>query len=313
LSESYILNAVYTYSGKPTFNKYEGTYNCGCPICHEGKSWGKKKRLYYYPKTKSFYCFNCNRSWSAKSWIHNVSGLSYAEMQAGDSVRDVSKTISSGNSAKIVEQSNLPHDSISLLSESQQKYYRNNIHFSRALEYVKKRRLDVAVNRVDNFFISVNDKYHKNRLILPFYNTKGDVIFYQTRSLDGSEPKYVGKYGGDKSVFNIDKIDPNFEYIFLFEGPIDAMFIRNGVALAGLKLTELQEKQLQLFPFHKKIWVIDNTAVSKDEETKKTVLRLLNDSQSVYRWNNQYKDFNEWCVEEELNEIPTDEVLKNLY
>jgi hypothetical protein len=64
IPESYLLNKFYSYSHEPSFKKYEGTYNAGCPVCREGKSLGKKKRLFYYPKTQSFYCFNCNKSWN---------------------------------------------------------------------------------------------------------------------------------------------------------------------------------------------------------------------------------------------------------
>ena len=82
LPGSYILNKFYTYSGAPAYNKFTSTYYASCPICREGKSFLKKKRLYYYPTSNTFYCFNCSRSWHALAWIEAVSGMSREEIEA---------------------------------------------------------------------------------------------------------------------------------------------------------------------------------------------------------------------------------------
>ena len=313
LSDSYILNALYTFAGSPTLNKYDGTYNCGCPICHEGKNWGKKKRLFYYPSTKSFYCFNCSESWTAKRWIHLVTGQSYAEMLAEDSEKEFSKDILSGPTIKKATLPSLPYDSVNLTDSIQQYYYRNNRWACKGLECIQNRRLDTAINSCNTFYMSFTDKFHKNRLIIPFKDSCGKIVFYQTRSLDGSDPRYLGKVGHDKTVFGIDRIDPEFEYIFIFEGPIDSMFVKNGVALAGLTMSDIQRQQLAEFPFHKKIWILDNISVVKDEETKDKVLKLLNSSEMVYKWNNSYKDMNDWAIDKGLDEIDYQLIINNLY
>lgn len=313
LSENYILNALFTYAGTPSYNKYDGVYNCGCPICREGKSWGRKKRLYFYPKTKSLYCFNCSKSWSAINWISEVSGLSFSEIIT-ESKNSFSRELKIDDfSFNQKDIPTLPTDSINLFDESQKKFYSNNETFKKCLDYIKYRRLDVAINRPKSLFISFTDKFHKNRLILPFYNQSGKILYYQTRALNGEMPKYLSKFGSEKTIFGLDKVDPDFEYLFIFEGPIDSMFIKNGIAIAGLSYTDAQKKQLSKFPFHKKIWIIDNIKTTKDKETKDKVLTLLNDSQKVFKWTNDYKDLNEWCVSEKLYEINPEIILNNLY
>lgn len=314
LSENYFLNAFYTFSGNPSFNKYDGNYNASCPICREGNSWGKKKRLFYYPKTESLYCFNCQKSWSNLGWLSEITGQSYEEIISENKSEDFSKEIKSIELKKELILPSLPYDSINILDPIQQKYYKNNRYFNKALDYVKERKLDSAINRSKTYYISFTDKVHKNRLIIPFYDLSNKIIFYQTRALDGTEPRYLGKMGHDKTVFGIQNIDQDLDYIFLFEGPIDSMFVKNGVAVCGLTLTKTQKEQLNSFPFHKRIWVIDNIAITKDDQTKQKVLNLLNDSENVFKWPNiKYKDFNEIAMDKDLNEIDYNFILKNLY
>ena len=47
LPENYIIQKFYEYAGYVQYLKHNNTYNGCCPICHEGKSWGKKKRCFY--------------------------------------------------------------------------------------------------------------------------------------------------------------------------------------------------------------------------------------------------------------------------
>jgi DNA primase len=312
----YVLSKFYTYAGDPVFRKFDGNYNASCPICREGKSWLRKKRLYFYPTTNTFYCFNCNKSWNAVNWIIELSGLSKDEIEldafSGDLSLDVTKKSEFTRQPR-KEKPSLPYDSINLLDSLQVNYYKNNIHFNKALEYIKSRRLHEAVNKSSSYYISLTDILHKNRLCVPYRDYNNQIIFYQTRSLDGSEPRYLNKIGYDKSIFNINQINPNLDKIFLFEGPMDCVFVQNGVAVAGLNLTALQEKQINKFPFHDKIWILDNP--KKDQASKEKIQALLTAKQKVFRWplSSPYKDFNEWVVAEGINEIPYDFILKSLY
>jgi len=313
LSEEYVLNAIFTYAGSPERNRFDGNYNCGCPICREGKSWGKKKRLFYYPKTKSFFCFNCSESWTAKKWVHEVSGLSYTEMLSEGGQEDISIDILLNKPLKKVNLPSLPSDSVNISDETQISYYKKNKWVRKALSYIEKRRLNTAINAPKKFYMSLTDYTHKNRLVIPFWDNAGHISFYQTRSLDGSNPRYLGKYGSDKTIFGIEKVDPKFEYIFLFEGAIDSCFVKNGVGLAGLTLSKKQEIQLAEFPFHQKIWVLDNISVTKDDETKNKTIKLLNDGEKIFKWSNHHKDLNDWCIQDQIDHIDPETIIQNLY
>ena len=41
----------------------------------------------------------------------------------------------------------------------------------------------MAINRPNNFYISLNDKVHKNRIVIPFYDDNRKIIHYQTRTI----------------------------------------------------------------------------------------------------------------------------------
>jgi hypothetical protein len=314
IPDSFLLKKFYNYSYNPTFKKSEGIYNAGCPVCKEGKSFGKRKRLFFYPKTQSFYCFNCSKSWNAFSWILDVSNSSIDELK-NEILHESSSEevfVLQNIKQKGIKSNDLPLDSINLEDNSQVFYYKDNIILKKCLSYIKQRKLDTAINKCESFYISFNDYIHKNRLCIPFYE-KNKVVFYQTRSLDESCPKYLSKSGGEKGLFNINNIDEEFDYIFLTEGPIDSMFIKNGVGVAGLSLTDLQKNQLSKYPFHKKIWILDNPSV--DETSKEKTKEFVYNKENVYMWplGCKFKDLNEWCIKQNINGIDYKSIINNIY
>src|SRR5690606_1615268 len=136
------------------------------------------------------------------------------------------------------------------------------------------------------------------------------ILFYQTRAIyeedaqDGR--KYISKVDGDKTLFNIHKIDFDIPYIFGTEGPIDACFVKNGVGIVSTYLTEYQRDQItRNYPFHEFVFILDNQWLDKTayERTKKI---LEEGKESIFIWPSKlkkYKDFNEYCVANKKNEF----------
>jgi hypothetical protein len=319
LPSAYVLSKFLVHSYEPLIRKHDGIYNAGCPVCKEGKSLGKKKRLFYYPQSNSFYCWNCNKSWNAYEWITNVTGSSKEDIEIEARSREYSTDLSERifNGPKTTKKilPSLPHDCINLSDHQQQKFWKNNGSYNRAMDYIKSRRLDTAVNRPLNYYLSLTDYFHKDRLIIPYLDINKQIIFYQSRALDGTEPRYLNKVGYDKSLFGIERIDPTIDYIFQTEGPTDCMFLKNGVCLAGLVLTKTQKKQLVNFPFHQKIWILDNPKFdSEDKVVQRKIVELLENGQRVFKWPDlPYKDLNELAVKKGIDEIPISFILQNLY
>lgn len=220
----------------------------------------------------------------------------------------------------------LPEASIDLSNKLQLEYYKGNSSVQKALNYITKRRLDTAINRPETFYVSLKDPVHKNRIVIPFCDFNGRPVFYQTRSYGGNiddhldEVKYLSKKNAQKSVFGIERIDDDIEEIFIFEGPIDSCFVKNGVAVGGINpsseksFTELQEEQLDVLQFnHRFIWVLDSQWL--DEAAYQKTAVLLEKGESVFIWpekaGKKFKDFNEMCIAGKFNEVPAEHIINN--
>jgi len=309
LPTQYIIQMFYQYAGFPKYKKGTQVYNGCCPSCREGKSWGRKKRLYYMPKEDYLICHNCQRSWNPINWIMEQSGMAFHEVINESEQFDSDEfEVNEVTNKPIVKVGTLPDDSINLFDKQQTNFYKDNKVVQDALKYITNRRLDTAVNRPRALYISLKDYVHKNRLCIPFYNSDGQITYYQTRALykkdEIDKPKYLSKMHGEKAVFGMHNVDPELDHLFIFEGPIDSMFVKNGIAMAGISLSEKQEEELKPFIFHNKIWVLDNQLDNKD--VKKKLTQLVEQGEKVFIWPKKYKDFkdlNEICQKYKLDQI----------
>lgn len=318
LPQSYIIDKFYLYSTKVTESH---TYLNGCcPICREGKSWGKKKRLFYFKKDDYFYCHNCARGWEPFFWIKEASGMSFKDIkeELGSEGYDTNyRLVFDSVEEKHFELPPLPGECVNLKDPLQLKYFSSYAIIQTALDYCKSRRLFSAVNAPKTLYCCLNDKIHKNRLIIPFFKN-GKVECYTSRKLLGSDDKakYLLKSGSHKPIFNLENVDENFPYIFIFEGQIDSMFVKNGVAVSGIRLTNEQRDVLtREFPFHNLVWVLDNFRFEQDE-VKNEIIKKLKNGESVFLYPKdfeKFKDFNEYCVKKEQDSVDPALVLSGCF
>ena len=330
LPEDYIVEQFFQYSHQPKRNRYNNTYQASCVICREGSgsSFGKKKRCYYIPKNDNIFCHNCGWSGKPFTWIRQVSGKTdteiIAEVEEYTGECDILPIIDVPIVRKVTEK--LPKDSINLSDSQQLKFYGANPIVSACLHLIRSRRLDTAVNRPDNLYLSLTDPVHKNRLVLPFKTEYGDIEFYQSRTILPSDnktrPKYVSRINAEKTLFNIDKVTNDISSVFVFEGPINAFFTKNSVAVAGITengsatFTEKQQKQVDTtLKWLDKIWVLDSQWI--DTASRKKSETLLLNGEKVFIWpekfGKQFKDFNDICIKCKIDEISAEFIQKNSF
>ena len=323
--EQYVIQTFYRCVSFPSYNKYTNVYNGSCPFCKEGKSYGKKTRFFYIPKKELAYCHNCGYSKKAFNFVLDATGKPFNEVinQIKSLESSDVPVIEEKKEAKPVSKS-LPDDCINLTDKNQLEFHKNNPIVSICLNFLKDRKLDIAINKPTTFYLSLTDKVHKNRLILPFYDTNGDIIFYQTRTLlekdSFQKPKYLSKVGAEKSLYGIHNLDLFHDYVYIFEGPIDSYFIKNGLAVCGIQedsnrtFNDLQQKQIAQLTTFKKIWCLDNQW--NDNASLKKSFSLVDNGEQVFIWPEMfkhYKDLNEVCIKFNLYSINPELVTKNTY
>ena len=314
LNQEFLIETFYSYCKRPLHKRYQNVYNAECPVCKEGKSSGRSRRLFYFPSKQYFFCHNCSKSWQPFEWVKEVTSLTVPEILKRNREKSGEITIyKKPEPIKPVVINDLPEDSIDLTDPTQVEFYKDNKFVKIALQYIESRKLLTAINTCRKFYISLTDKIHKNRLVIPFINDNKTVC-YQTRALTQNQfPKYLTKFG-EKELFGLSNIDSSIPYVFVFEGPIDSMFIKNGVALAALSPTEKQAQQLSNLIGYQQIYVIDNDKNNK--QTSRKVDKFIKEGKTVFVWPKdliRFKDFNEICTELELNEISWKFVVSNSF
>jgi hypothetical protein len=272
------------------------------------------------------YCHNCGWSGEPTKFIQHVDGISYNEILEEAKDYDVIPQLiddTRDNAFTSLPEHTLPKDSINIYDTNQIEYHMDNGDVMGVRQYAKRRGLFTAINKPKTLWVSVADYTHKSRLIIPFYDTSDDIVFYQSRTVFSSEklPKYMSKIGGDKSLFNINNISEELDAIFIFEGPIDACFVQNGIGVAGIQensescFNDTQRQQIQQFPLHEKIWVLDSQ--HQDTASKTKTLKLAEQGQKVFVWPEKYgtrfKDFNDMALGLGINEIPYKFIQDNSY
>jgi|TARA_R100000479_G_C6396766_1_gene207403 hypothetical protein len=326
--EQYVINVLYENIYKISYNKYNHTFNGCCPICKEGDSWGKKKRFYYIPKKELAYCHNCGYSKKPLTFISDVTNKPLQDIISEIKNFDVEiDTFIKDNEQKEVKVKNdvsLPDDCINLFDPVQVDYYKDNAIVKLALDVIKSRRLNKGINKPDALYVTLQDKVHKNRLILPFYDKDRKIIFYQSRGLTKKDlferPKYLSKVNSERSLYGIHNIDVNLDNVFIFEGPIDSYFVSNGIATCGITentdkmFTALQKEQINFLSLYKLVYVLDNQYIDKAALNKSLI--LADKGESVFVWPEElkkFKDFNDICVLGKKDKIKPEFILKNTY
>jgi hypothetical protein len=106
------------------------------------------------------------------------------------------------------------------------------------LEYIHSRKLYLEDY---NFHWTPEDGFN-NRLIIPFYY-QGRCVGYTARKITEGKPKYISEQQPGY-VFNLDAQNKDRHYVFVVEGPIDAITI-DGVALTSADVNQTQRTLIE--------------------------------------------------------------------
>jgi len=108
-----------------------------------------------------------------------------------------------------------------------------------AMNYLKSR--GITDEMIEKYQIGFCDKGdHSGRIVIPSYNTKGELNYYIARSWNPmSRAKYKNPEAEkDKIIFWENLIDWNKD-IYLVEGAFDGLFVNNSIPMLGKHMSEL--------------------------------------------------------------------------
>jgi hypothetical protein len=159
------------------------------------------------------------------------------------------------------------------------------------------------------------DKFSSNssdypRLILPMFWTDGTLFGYQGRAL---HPKDTVRYitimldETKPRLFGLDTVDFNYKY-YIFEGPIDSMFIPNSIATCGGQLHN--EMEMLGKNTSNAVVVYDNEPRNKD--IVKNILTAIQRGFKVCLWppSLEQKDINDMILKKVSGDYCKTEVIK---
>lgn len=114
-----------------------------------------------------------------------------------------------------------------------------------AEDYLAKRKLPV-----DGLYVNSQDKDYKNRIIIPYYDAHGKLIYFNGRSMMDRDG--ILRYRGPEKEIGVGKSDVIYatcwpdpgSKIYLTEGELDALTLKicgfNGMACGGKSLSDQQ-------------------------------------------------------------------------
>jgi hypothetical protein len=119
------------------------------------------------------------------------------------------------------------------------------------------------------------------KLIIPFFNENKRLFGLQARALDNAKPKYITLMydKNEKKIYGLDRVDVE-KPIICVEGPIDAMFLKNAIAMAGSDGLDNKYKTKTIIAF-------DNEPRSK--QTVGKMKKYLDNGYNIVIWPDKIK------------------------
>ncbi|MFP9048336.1 hypothetical protein, partial [Enterococcus faecalis] len=146
------------------------------------------------------------------------------------------------------------------------------------------------------------------RLVIPIYNANGKAESFQGRALKKDAPqKYITikAYPEATKIYGVERVKDGDVYVL--EGPIDSLFIENGIAITGGQL------DLEVVPFKdRRVWVLDNEP--RHPDTIKRMTKLVDAGERVMFWDKspwKSKDVNDMIRKEGATPEQIMEYMKN--
>ena len=276
-----------------------GRLNFACPYCGDSHTSHNKKRGNLYWADLYFHCYNCSTHKSLDTFLNDFNQPFEGEERISvlNYIKENHKSFSLGESLNFylfdkINELALTFDEIALHFNV---YPINELTY-RAYPYLKSRLLH---HKLERFAYDPR----KKELYVFNMNSEGKIIGFQIRALDSNAGiKYktwniqriydkmnkpldlpsedIDPINKISMLFGIMQADLGRDFT-VFEGPIDAMFMRNSIGLTGVKKQIIEFDEIPTTRYF-----FDN-----DKEGKFKMIEKLKKNQRVFMWSKFLNDF----------------------
>ena len=290
--------------------KKDYLWNFRCPVCGDSQRNKNKCRGFVFQvKGNLLYkCHNCQFSAPLPKLIEVVDPALYKQYQLEKFKDGKKKRPDMRKVNKIVSQA--PVFDIDVTSTLTPVPNLNTEH--PAKEYLLQRKLPLeALYYTEKFQEWTNSikpgtfedtKQDEPRIIIPFKDREGNTFGYQGRSISDSGLRYITiLLQEDKpKIFGLNTLDYE-KTIYITEGPLDSLFIKNCCAMAGADLSGVSDLGSDV------VYIFDNEP--RNKQITNRVGKLIDRGQSVVIWPSyiNQKDINDMF----LAGIPVQNVIES--
>ena len=275
--------------------KKQNLYNCRCPLCGDSQKKSYKMRGFIYEKKGKFryMCHNCGAGMGLSALLKQLNVSLYEEY--------IMEKWKHGKNTDVPEklEKEVAHkfDFTPKFKKKCQFEYGERIselhetHPSRIYCVGRQLpKLDVLYHTPD--FKMVVDKVsqghniprNEKRIVIPFFNEKGELIALQGRSLDpNNSMRYITiKVKDVPKIYGLDRVDPT-ETTYITEGPLGSIFLDNAVAMAGSDIDKTFFDD-----FSNVVFIYDNEP--RNKEIVKKIESAIDYGFSVFLWPEKIKE-----------------------
>lgn len=287
-------------------------WNFRCPICGDSqKNKNKARGFIYQVKKDLFYkCHNCGYGTSFAKLLQQVDPLLYEEYllekyKEGETAtgHQPNTCVPSPDFKKKLQVKKIGLQSFEELSNDHpakqlflkrmipEKYW-NLLYFApKFYQFASRWSSNVIKKETDH-----------PRIVIPFFDETGNFFAFQGRAFGKEVPKYVTIVMNKQTpkIYGLDRVNKKFS-LQVVEGPIDSLFLSNGVAVAHGDLRIPQYK-------NNSVLIPDNEP--RNKETCRNIEKYFHDGYKVVLWPKsiKHKDINE-MIQNGMSETEIQEII----
>lgn len=274
--------------------KDDRVYNCRCVICGDSAKKKSKTRGYFfaYKNELRYKCHNCDASMTFGTFLKTLdsnlfSQYSLERYAEGGGLGKKSNTqptlvfeepVFKTSEEKLIDRI---LDRLDTLSDDHEAVQFCN---NRQIPKTKYKQI-YFIDNVKNI-VQLSDKYKESirgeepRLVLPFYDSNGQLSGVTCRALRGEALRYitVKVKENEPLLFGINDIDRT-KTVYVVEGPIDSLFLDNSIAAAGTSFGKISSLGLDT---SKLVMVFDNQP--RNKEVCSIIEKNINQGYNVVIW-----------------------------